>query len=160
MIKNKKIAIFDLDGTVIDSSHRTPNHPDGTLNLDGYFELKTRENVFKDTLLPLADKMKEMYDSGEYHIVICTAREMNEDDYDFLYIHNLKYHEIFERSNVRKPHHWNLPDAAYKTKQLKPYKYKKYEFYDDAGPIVSAFSSYPNVTMYDANIENRRLING
>ena len=51
----KKIAIFDLDGTVIDSSHRTPNKPDGTLDLEGYFELRTRKNIFKDTLLPLAD---------------------------------------------------------------------------------------------------------
>ena len=69
----KKIAVFDLDGTVIDSEHRTPNKADGTLDLDGYFQLRTRENIFKDTLLPLAEIMKEMYDSGDYHIVICTA---------------------------------------------------------------------------------------
>ena len=115
----KKIAIFDLDGTVIDSSHRTPNKPDGTLDLEGYFELRTRKNIFKDTLLPLAEKMKEMYAAG----------------------------------------HWNLPDAEYKTKQLKPYKYYKYEFYDDAEPIVEAFRTYPNVTMYDAKIENKRMAN-
>ena len=80
----KKIAIFDLDGTVIDSSHRTPNKPDGTLDLEGYFELRTRKNIFKDTLLPLAEKMKEMYASGDYYIVICTARGMCQADYDFL----------------------------------------------------------------------------
>jgi hypothetical protein len=56
----KKIAIFDLDGTVIDSEHRTPNKADGTLDLERYFELKTRENIFRDTVLPLADRMKEM----------------------------------------------------------------------------------------------------
>ena len=153
----KKIAIFDLDGTVIDSSHRTPNKPDGTLDLEGYFELRTRKNIFKDTLLPLAEKMKEMYASGDYYIVICTAREMCQADYDFLDANSLKYHHILERNTCRKPYHWNLPDAEYKTKQLKPYKYYKYEFYDDAEPIVEAFRSYPNVTMYDAKIENKRM---
>ena len=88
--KDKKIVIFDLDETVIDSSHRTPNNPDGTLNLNKYFELKNRENIFKDSLLPLAAKMKELYASGEYHVVICTARHMDENDFDFLEHHGLK----------------------------------------------------------------------
>ncbi len=156
----KNIAVFDLDGTVIDSSHRTPNRPDGTLDLEGYFELRTRKNIYKDTLLPLAEKMKMMYASGEYYIVICTAREMCQDDYDFLDDNGLKYHHILERNTCRKPHHWNLPDAEYKTKQLKPYKYYRYEFYDDAEPIVDAFKTYPNVTMYDAKLENKRMANG
>ena len=93
----KQIAIFDLDGTVIDSAHRTPNKADGTLDLTRYFELRTRESIFKDTLLPLADRMKEMYDSGEWHIVICTAREMDQDDFDFLADNNLKFHEAVEK---------------------------------------------------------------
>ena len=153
----KKIAIFDLDGTVIDSEHRTPNKADGTLDLERYFELKTRENIFRDTILPLADRMKEMYDSGDWHIVICTARDMDQDDFDFLADNNLKFHECFDRSNVRKKYHWGLPDAQYKTKQLKKYKYKRYVFFDDAKPIIDTFSSYPNVEMIDATIENKRL---
>ena len=39
----KKVVVFDLDGTVIDSAHRTPNLPDGTLDLAGYHKRKTRE---------------------------------------------------------------------------------------------------------------------
>jgi len=30
----KNISIFDLDGTIIDSSHRQMVKPDGTLDLD------------------------------------------------------------------------------------------------------------------------------
>ena len=153
----KKIAVFDLDGTVIDSAHRTPNKADGTLDLDGYFQLRTRENIFKDTLLPLAKIMKEMYESGDYHIVICTARDMTEDDYDFLDDHGLKYHEIFNRNNIRKKYHWGLPDAQYKTKQLKKYKTSQYIFFDDAQPIIDTFRDYPNVEMIDAKTENKRM---
>ena len=42
--KIKKIAIFDLDGTLVDSSHRTPNNADGTLDLQGYYKNRTRKN--------------------------------------------------------------------------------------------------------------------
>ena len=142
--------IFDLDATIVDSSHRTPNNPDGTLDLNAYFLNKTRQNIFKDKLLPLAYKMKEMYNSGYFHIVICTARHMDMDDFDFLDFHDIKYHEIFHRGNVRKPHHAKLPDAEYKTKQLKKFKQTPYTFYDDADPIIAAFSTYPNVNMIDA----------
>jgi len=156
----KKIAIFDLDGTIIDSTHRTPNKADGTLDLDRYFELHTRENIFNDTLLPLAEIMKEMYDSGDYHIVICTARDMIDDDFDFLKENNLKFHEIFNRNNIRKKYHWGLPDDLYKTKQLKKYKNTPYVFFDDAEPIINTFSTYPNVSMVNAKIENKRMAYG
>jgi len=154
----KPIVIFDLDETIIDSSHRTPNNPDGTLDLAKYFENKTRENIFKDKLLPLASKMKEMYESQCFHIVICTARDMDKDDFDFLEFHGLKYDEIFHRGNVRKPHHHNLPDAEYKTKQLKKYKNTHYTFYDDAAPIIERFSTYPNVDMIDAREANTSMV--
>jgi FMN phosphatase YigB (HAD superfamily) len=157
MRKDKEIVIFDLDETIINSTHRIPNKPDGTLDLVRYFELKTRENVFKDTLLPLADLMRDMYASGKYHVIICTARHMNEDDYDFLEENDLKFHEIFERGNVRKAHHYDLPDAEYKTKMLKKYKNTPYTFYDDATPIISTFSTYPNVKMVDATAANSVL---
>ena len=151
---SKKIAVFDLDGTLIDSSHRTPNKPDGTLDLQGYYKNKTRENVFKDELLPLVDEIKEMYASGDWHIVICTAREMNLDDFDFLDYHGIKYDEIYERNDIRKKYHWALPDPQYKTKQLKKYKNTSYIFYDDAKPTIDLFNTYPNVDMVDANTAN------
>ena len=152
--KTKNIAVFDLDGTIIDSSHRTPNNPDGTLDLQGYYGKRTRQNIFKDKLLPLADVMKEMYSSGKYHVVICTAREIDQDDLDFLQWKGIKFHEILERNNCRKKYHWGLPDPQYKTKQLKKYKHTEYTFYDDAKPTIELFETYPNVKMVNANQAN------
>jgi len=161
MIKgHRKIAVFDLDGTVIDSTHRTPNNPDGTLDLQGYYKNRTRANIFKDTLLPLAEVMRDRYRSGDYHVVICTAREIDQDDLEFLEYHGLKYHEILDRNNCRKKYHWGLPDPQYKTKQLKKYKHEEYTFYDDAKPTIELFSEYSNVNMVDANKANTEIQNG
>ena len=50
MIRN--ISIFDLDGTVIDSSHRQATKPDGTLNLEHWFENATPDKIAQDRILP------------------------------------------------------------------------------------------------------------
>ena len=79
----KSIVIFDLDETVVDSAHRTPNHPDGTLNLPLYLQLKTRENTLQDGLLPLADLWRSL-DLNEVYVVVCTARTWADFDQEFL----------------------------------------------------------------------------
>ena len=81
MIKN--IVIFDLDQTVIDSSHRNPNNADGTLNLEQYFKLRTRNSIFKDKLLPLAKVFKQL-NTEENYIIVATARNIDYNDIDFL----------------------------------------------------------------------------
>lgn len=110
----KRIIIFDLDETVVDSAHRTPNHSDGTLNLERYLELKTRENVLRDSLLPLANVWKSLC-MEENYIVVCTARSWNEWDQEFLNLHNLKAHKIVART---KPHHSKMRDSELKRKGL------------------------------------------
>ena len=47
-MKKKNIWVFDLDGTVIDSSHRQITNKDGTLNLDLWRHNSTRSKIFKD----------------------------------------------------------------------------------------------------------------
>jgi phosphoglycolate phosphatase-like HAD superfamily hydrolase len=180
----KSVQVFDLDGTLIDSRHRTPNNPDGTLNLRGYFESKSRENIFKDTLLPLANLARKMYDSGHY-IVLCTARDMNNDDYDFLNHHGIKSHAIRSRDQLRcktqnsmssmeiftamqnktltvkKPYTYS--DGAYKRWQLAAFdRLKQFAtlpkvIYDDALPVLQAFISMPNWTVINAVLANEEL---
>lgn len=106
------IFIFDLDHTVIDSSHRQLTRADGSLDLDHWRENCTREKIFSDTLLPLADVMRRYYDEG-HEIVVCTARVMSEHDVAFLATHNLRYHHLISRdiNDCR-------PDAEYKSDKL------------------------------------------
>ena len=145
------MIVFDLDQTIINSIHRTPFHSDGTVDIQGYIQNQTKENIMKDTILPLADTMKkEFYNT---FIVVCTARKMTDFDYEFLSLNGLRFHEIYERGNVPKEIS-SLPDALYKTKCLNKYKKTKYTFYDDSEEVINLFKQYPNVNMIDSKIMN------
>lgn len=67
------IVIFDLDGTVIDTSHRYRDLPCGKIDLDYWFANSTEEKVAQDSLLPLADVWRRYHAEG-HEIVVCTAR--------------------------------------------------------------------------------------
>ena len=56
--------IFDLDHTVIDSSHRQATLPNGDLNLQHWRENATPEKIAQDSLLPLADEWKKAKAKG------------------------------------------------------------------------------------------------
>lgn len=75
--------VFDLDGTVIDSSHRHAALPNGDFDLAHWRENCTPEKIAQDKLLPLAHTMRRLYYSGHY-IIICTARQMTQADFDYL----------------------------------------------------------------------------
>ena len=83
------LFIFDLDGTVIDSSHRALANADGSIDLNHWRENSTAEMIAKDKLLPLANGWKAI-DRKRHQIVVMTARVMGIVDYTFL-IHNGLY---------------------------------------------------------------------
>ena len=83
------LFIFDLDGTVIDSSHRALANADGSIDLNHWRENSTAEMIAKDKLLPLANGWKAI-DRKRHQIVVMTARVMGMVDYTFL-IHNGLY---------------------------------------------------------------------
>ena len=70
--------IFDLDGTVIDSSHRQ-----GDGSLDDWRRLNTVGNIMRDGLLPLAGKMQTAIQDG-LDVWVCTSRVMGKADFAFL----------------------------------------------------------------------------
>lgn len=94
-------AIFDLDGTVIDSSHRHASKPDGSIDLEHWFENNVPEKIALDSLLPLAYSMRRIYAAG-HTVVICTARawgSQREANYKFLRDHNLPFHKLLHRGD-------------------------------------------------------------
>ena len=135
----KRVVIFDLDETIIDSKHRTPNKPDGTLDLERYFELKNRDSIMSDSLLPLAAFFKAL-DRSENYVVICTARAMNQDDYDFLALHELHAHKILCRPLDGSENH--IRDGQLKRrkiqrlKNLRQFHNKPFVMWDDASPVI------------------------
>jgi len=105
--------IFDLDHTVIDSSHRQLTKADGSLDLTHWRENCTHEKIMGDTLLPLAEVMRNAIDEGA-RVIICTARVLGRSDIIFLAKHGLLASVILSR-----PEGDNTSDAALKTRLLK-----------------------------------------
>ena len=48
-----KICIYDLDGTIIDSSHRATHDENGNIDLSDWKAKSTKEMIFQDDLLPM-----------------------------------------------------------------------------------------------------------
>ena len=84
-----RYKIWDLDGTVIDSSHRYSTLANGDIDLPRWIADNTRENIERDSLLPLARLMRSNYQQGDI-VIICTARVLGIWDKVFLAEHGIK----------------------------------------------------------------------
>ena len=109
----KNISIWDLDGTVIDSSHRYRSKSNGDIDLQFWLDSNTPENCKKDKLLPAIRTIRSDYADGNY-IIICTARVLNTWDIQFLRDNNIRYHTILAR-----PENCSQPDAMIKEFHLR-----------------------------------------
>ncbi len=77
------IAVFDLDGTVIDSSHRALTDSGGAINLENW-RSHTAEQILQDSELPLARYMRECITNPKIRVWICTSRSLSEADRELL----------------------------------------------------------------------------
>ena len=130
--KDDLIVIWDFDGTIIDSSHRS-NYTNGRLDLDHWKTNSTKENIFRDTLLPKYEMMRRLHHEGVYQIG-CTARELSKHDWEFFFLVGL---DKYLAKIISRPIGVDTPDWELKSKQLQPYfnlapfKDKIKIFYDD-----------------------------
>jgi hypothetical protein len=92
-----RYKIWDLDGTVIDSSHRYSTLANGDIDLPRWIADNTRANIEQDKLLPLAELMKSNYRQGDI-VIICTARVLGVWDHCFLAENGIKAHFILSRA--------------------------------------------------------------
>tara|TARA_R110000868_G_scaffold48807_1_gene157998 strand:+ start:1011 stop:1496 length:486 start_codon:yes stop_codon:yes gene_type:complete len=132
-----KTFIFDLDHTVIDSSHRQITLADGSLDLDNWIANCTQEKIMADKLLPLAQHWRTFQAAGN-EIVVCTARVMGKWDNVFLADHGLTADAILSR-----PLGCTDADADLKETLLRDYAQK-------TGRSWARFSR--NAAMYDDNM--------
>ncbi len=85
MAKIKHVAIYDMDGTIVDSSHRyrTITDESGTrIDLDYWRENEHR--AMDDGLLPMFAQYEKDLADPETYVIIATARVMNEPDWQFV----------------------------------------------------------------------------
>lgn len=94
----RQVVAFDLDHTLIDSSHRTRFNENGKLDLQYWRDHSTWEHIQKDQLLPLYFNYYAFKKAG-YTIIAVTARQMSEHDYRYLKENGLDFDLILERGD-------------------------------------------------------------
>lgn len=165
----KKVFVFDLDGTTIDSFHRVKPCllPNGDLDLQMYIDSAcTEEKINKDTLLPLANYMQQLIARGE-RVVIMTARHCNNADYAYIrkYIGRVCVHlsrdrlaSVFGKEEAARI--TKLGDAAYKKvwfeHLFQTMPNCDFQFFDDHKGILEMANKL-NVQAVDATIMNQLL---
>ena len=152
--------IFDLDHTAIDSSHRQITRPDGSLDLAAWRRNNTRENIMRDSLLPLANEWRRLA-KKQVTIVVCTARVMGEHDYEFLRLHGLRWDECLSRRPFEI-----TPDAELKERMIREYARTRSMtwarfcattvFYDDNKNVLTMLDRI-GIRAYDSISLNARL---
>jgi hypothetical protein len=70
----KRIHVYDLDGTLLDSSHRYRNLENGKIDLN--YWLQHLDRCIYDSPLPLAEQYKADIADPETYVVICTMRPL------------------------------------------------------------------------------------
>ena len=134
-----QIKIYDLDGTIIDSSHRA-KYVNGKLDLDHWRENNTKENIFKDDLLPMYWQLVADYKMGHI-IILCTARELNKHDWEFIHSMGIYYDYVKSRPIGETTADWKLKRKLLNPFfNLKPFKDKSKIFYDDNLDNLNAIS--------------------
>lgn len=81
-----KIAIYDMDGTIVDSTHRyrTIIGEDNIERIDLEYWRENEYRAMNDGLLPLADQYMEDLESGDTYVIIATARVIHAPDLQFI----------------------------------------------------------------------------
>ena len=82
----KKLAIYDMDGTIVDSSHRyrTVTDNTGITHIDLQYWRDNEYRAMDDTLLPLAEQYRRDLQCEYTYVIIATARIMNTPDHEFV----------------------------------------------------------------------------
>lgn len=81
-----KVAIYDMDGTIVDSSHRYRTVTDeyGNVRIDLQYWRDNEYRCMQDGLLPLARQYREDLQNPDVYVIIATARIVRESDRAFI----------------------------------------------------------------------------
>lgn len=85
MAKITRVAIYDMDGTIVDSSHRYRTIVDENgERIDLQFWRDNEFRAMDDTLLPMAEQYRQDLADENCYVIIATARVMHSPDWQFV----------------------------------------------------------------------------
>lgn len=82
-----RVNIYDMDGTIVDSSHRYRTIVDpvtGVEKIDLEYWRANEYRAMDDGLLPLAEQYRKDLQDPNTYVIIATARVMNAPDWQFV----------------------------------------------------------------------------
>lgn len=81
-----EVHIFDMDGTIVDSSHRyrTIIDDNGNERIDLPHWRDNQHLAMNDSLLPMASHYQMLLEQPDIYVVIATSRVVNEPDHMFI----------------------------------------------------------------------------
>ena len=135
------IAVFDLDGTVIDSSHRALINEQGAINLDNWRK-HTRTQILGDIELPLAQYMRDCIADPNVRVWICTSRNLGGADYELLEKLGIRGADLILSRDKKD----NREDVSYKLAKIKrrinlpAIQQREKIFFDDRADIRKAMA--------------------
>lgn len=149
-----QICIYDLDGTVIDSSHRATHDEKGNIDLANWKAKSTKDFIFQDTLMPLYTQLQRDYKNGNM-VIICTARELGKWDWEFLHFHNIYYDRVISRpkGNMEKDYILKKNQLRYLF-TLPCYKDREKIFYDDNANNLWYVGTLGNIELVNPRYDN------
>lgn len=82
----RKVSIYDMDGTIVDSSHRYRGiiGADGIERIDLEYWRANEYRAMDDGLLPLAEQYRAELNDPTVYVIIATARVMSNPDWQFV----------------------------------------------------------------------------
>ena len=157
-----KTYIFDLDHTVIDSSHRQLTKADGSLDLAHWIENNTPEKIAADTELPLANHWRKVQRSAYNSVIVCTARVIGA-----AYLAWLDSHGLYADAVLSRAMGDSSPDWLLKERLLRQYARdtgrswaafcRSAVMYDDNESVVK-MAYLNNIDAYNALLLNKEMV--
>ena len=82
----KQVKIYDMDGTIVDSTHRyaTIKDANGNEKIDLEYWRANEHRAFDDSLLPLAEQYRRDLADSQVYVIIATARIIRDADMRFI----------------------------------------------------------------------------
>jgi hypothetical protein len=138
----KRMAIYDMDGTIVCSLHRYRTDESGN-KIDLQYWRDNEFRAYNDSLLPLAAQYKADLADSECYVIIATARIIRNEDMRFINDKlGMPDYIISRKENDSKSGGLLKINGLKKFFNLKNFRNAKAVFYEDNAAYLKAVCDY------------------